>query len=80
MFLAESHVQIVEFTGVLSGEELARVYARMDVFVFPSETETFGNVVLEALASGALEVAPSEASASIHCRAFHFRVCLCRSR
>ena len=41
-----------EFVGVLRGEDLARAYARMDVFVFPSHTDTFGNVVLEALASG----------------------------
>ncbi len=41
-----------EFTGVLKGEELARAYAGMDLFVFPSHTDTFGNVVLEALASG----------------------------
>ncbi|MGH9560519.1 MAG: glycosyltransferase, partial [Terracidiphilus sp.] len=41
-----------EFTGVLRGEELARAYADMDLFVFPSHTDTFGNVVLEALASG----------------------------
>ena len=42
----------VEFAGVLHGEELARAYASMDLFVFPSHTDTFGNVVLEALASG----------------------------
>jgi glycosyltransferase involved in cell wall biosynthesis len=41
-----------EFTGVLKGEALAEAYANMDVFVFPSHTDTFGNVVLEALASG----------------------------
>ena len=41
-----------EFTGVLHGEALARAYADMDLFVFPSHTDTFGNVVLEALASG----------------------------
>jgi phosphatidylinositol alpha 1,6-mannosyltransferase len=41
-----------EFPGVLHGEELARAYADMDLFVFPSHTDTFGNVVLEALASG----------------------------
>jgi phosphatidylinositol alpha 1,6-mannosyltransferase len=41
-----------EFTGVLRGEALARAYANMDLFVFPSHTDTFGNVVLEALASG----------------------------
>ena len=41
-----------EFAGVLRGEELAAAYAQMDLFVFPSHTDTFGNVVLEALASG----------------------------
>ena len=41
-----------EFPGVLHGAELARAYANMDAFVFPSHTDTFGNVVLEALASG----------------------------
>ncbi len=41
-----------EFTGVLQGEPLAAAYANMDLFVFPSHTDTFGNVVLEALASG----------------------------
>lgn len=40
------------FAGHRSGEELARWYASADVFVFPSTTETLGNVVLEALASG----------------------------
>ncbi len=39
------------FTGVLRGEALAQTYANMDLFVFPSHTDTFGNVVLEALAS-----------------------------
>jgi phosphatidylinositol alpha 1,6-mannosyltransferase len=38
--------------GVLRGEELAKAYANMDLLVFPSHTDTFGNVVLEALASG----------------------------
>jgi glycosyltransferase involved in cell wall biosynthesis len=46
------HLPRAEFTGVLRGEALARAYAGMDVFVFPSHTDTFGNVVLEALASG----------------------------
>jgi len=40
------------FTGYLQGEALARAYASADLFVFPSATETFGNVVLEAMASG----------------------------
>jgi glycosyltransferase involved in cell wall biosynthesis len=41
-----------EFTGVLRGEELSTAYANMDLLVFPSHTDTFGNVVLEAMASG----------------------------
>lgn len=40
------------FTGYLTGHELAQAYASADVFVFPSAHETFGNVVLEAMASG----------------------------
>ena len=40
------------FLGVRQGEDLARVYAAADVFVFPSRTDTYGLVLLEALASG----------------------------
>jgi glycosyltransferase involved in cell wall biosynthesis len=40
------------FLGALYGEALARVYASADVFVFPSRTDTFGIVMIEALASG----------------------------
>lgn len=40
------------FTGFLSGDALTRAYASSDVFVFPSTTDTFGNVILEAQASG----------------------------
>lgn len=40
------------FAGFLHGEELARAYASSDIFFFPSESETFGNVTLEAMASG----------------------------
>ncbi len=40
------------FTGYLAGEQLQRGYASADLFVFPSATDTFGNVVLEAQASG----------------------------
>jgi phosphatidylinositol alpha 1,6-mannosyltransferase len=46
------HLPRAEFTGVLRGEALATAYANMDLFVFPSHTDTFGNVVLEALSSG----------------------------
>jgi len=41
-----------EFPGVLRGTALSQAYANMDLLVFPSHTDTFGNVVLEALASG----------------------------
>ena len=40
------------FTGHLGGQDLATAYASSDLFLFPSETETFGNVTLEAMASG----------------------------
>ncbi len=40
------------FPGFLQGKNLARAYASADIFVFPSKTETFGNAVLEAMASG----------------------------
>jgi glycosyltransferase involved in cell wall biosynthesis len=42
----------VRFVGTKTGEELSRYYAAADVFVFPSRTDTFGLVLLEALASG----------------------------
>ena len=41
-----------EITGVLRGEQLANAYRSMDAFVFPSSTDTFGLVILEAMASG----------------------------
>jgi len=40
------------FTGILTGLELGQAYASADIFVFPSTTDTFGNVVIEAQASG----------------------------
>lgn len=48
----ESMLPDAVFTGRLTGEELARAYACSDIFFFPSVTETFGNVTLEAMASG----------------------------
>lgn len=56
------------FCGTQSGEDLACHYACGDVFLFPSLTETFGNVVLEALASGLGVVAYDEAAAGQHIR------------
>lgn len=49
---ARCQEQPVFFTGMLDGEELAGAYASGDCLVFPSTTDTFGNVVLEAQASG----------------------------
>jgi phosphatidylinositol alpha 1,6-mannosyltransferase len=46
------------FAGALRGRALSEFYASADLFVFPSTTETFGNVVLEAMASGVPVVAP----------------------
>lgn len=40
------------FTGYLNGEDLAKAYASSDIYFFPSDTETFGNVTLEAMSSG----------------------------
>ena len=51
------------FTGLLGGADLARAVASMDVLFFPSVTETFGNVTLEAMACG-LPVVVSEATGS----------------
>lgn len=42
----------ITWTGFLRGRELAEIYASSNLFVFPSSTETFGNVALEAMASG----------------------------
>ena len=46
------HLRRATFSGVLRGEQLAEAYANFDAFVFPSHTDTFGNVVLESLAAG----------------------------
>lgn len=59
------------FCGTQRGEALAEHYASGDLFLFPSLTETFGNVVLEALASGLGVVAYDEAAAAQHIRHGH---------
>jgi len=47
-----AHLRRKQIPGVLKGEALAEFYANLDVFAFPSETDTYGNVVQEAMASG----------------------------
>lgn len=59
------------FTGTLNREQLARHYASADIFGFPSQTETFGNVVLEAMASGLAVVAFDYAAAAENIRHGH---------
>jgi glycosyltransferase involved in cell wall biosynthesis len=56
----------VRFVGAQHGDALAACYASADLFVFPSLTETFGNVTLEALASGLPVVAFDTAAAGEH--------------
>lgn len=46
------NMKTARFTGFMSGEKLAEAYANMDIFLFPSATDAFGNVVQEANASG----------------------------
>ncbi|RYD21033.1 MAG: glycosyltransferase [Verrucomicrobiaceae bacterium] len=65
--LAEKHPW-VHFAGVRLGEDLAKHYASADVLIFPSETETFGNVLLEAMASGLVTVSYDYAAAGLHVR------------
>ncbi len=48
----EQNLKHAVFTGFLDGERLSEAYANMDVFIFPSETDAFGNVAQEANASG----------------------------
>ena len=48
----QGHLKPADFPGVIRGDALADAYADMDVLLFPSETDTFGNVILEAAASG----------------------------
>ena len=63
--LARSHPDAI-FVGPQRGAALAECYASADIFLFPSLTETFGNVTLEALASGLLVVAFRSGAAAVH--------------
>lgn len=63
--LAREHPDAI-FVGSQRGPALAEHYASADIFLFPSLTETFGNVTLEALASGLLVVAYRSGAAAVH--------------
>jgi UDP-2,3-diacylglucosamine pyrophosphatase LpxH/glycosyltransferase involved in cell wall biosynthesis len=56
----------IHFAGMRIGEDLARHYASADVLLFPSETETFGNVLLEGMASGLATVSYDYAASAMH--------------
>ena len=63
--LKKEHPEFI-FAGMQKGENLARYYASGDIFLFSSLTETFGNVILEAMASGLGLVAFNYAAARLH--------------
>lgn len=65
--LQQRHPDYV-FCGMQKGEALPRHFASGDLFLFPSKTETFGNVVTEAMASGLAAVAFDDGAASEHIR------------
>ncbi len=59
----------IHFSGVQLGEDLAKHYASADILLFPSETETFGNVLLEGMACGLVTVSYDYAAAGLHVQA-----------
>lgn len=65
--LRQRHPEIL-FCGMRTGEDLAAHFASGDIFLFPSHSETYGNVVTEAMASGLAVVAYDEAAAHEHIR------------
>lgn len=65
--LARENPDVI-FAGMRIGEDLAAHYASADVFLFPSMTETYGNVTVEAMASGLAVVAYDYAAAQQHIR------------
>jgi glycosyltransferase involved in cell wall biosynthesis len=68
--LAREYPDVI-FAGMRTGEDLAAHYASADVFLFPSMTETYGNVTVEAMASGLAVVAYDYAAAQQHIRHNH---------
>lgn len=64
----ERRITAARFAGLRTGEDLAAHYASADIFLFPSLTETYGNVTVEAMASGLAVVAYDYAAAAAHIR------------
>jgi glycosyltransferase involved in cell wall biosynthesis len=62
----KKNLQFGDLPGVLRGDSLAAAFAEMDIFVFPSRTDTFGLVILEAMASGVPVVVSPETGARVH--------------
>ena len=73
--LAAAHPDFI-FAGMRRGEALSRHYASADLFLFPSLSETFGNVTLEALASGVPVVAYDYGAAREHMRGVDVGACI----
>ncbi len=65
--LEKQHPHVI-FAGMQTGEALARHYASGDIFLYPSLTETYGNVTVEAMASGLATLAYNYAAAQQHIR------------
>ena len=65
--LEKQHPHVI-FAGMRTGEELAAHYASGDIFLYPSLTETYGNVTVEAMASGLATLAYDYAAARQHIR------------
>ena len=61
----KNNLQSAELPGILRGNTLAEAFAGMDVFVFPSRTDTFGLVLLEAMASGVPVIVSPETGARV---------------
>ncbi|MGE9268824.1 MAG: glycosyltransferase, partial [Verrucomicrobiales bacterium] len=68
--LAREHPEVI-FAGMRTGEDLARHYASADVLLFPSETETFGNVLLEGMASGLVTLSYDYAASARYIESGH---------
>lgn len=66
--LEKRHHPYVIFVGMRTGQDLAAHYASADIFLYPSLTETFGNVTIEAMSSGLAAIAFDYAAAHLHIR------------